>query len=235
MPSTLKARYAAAAGGRKRKGSPMESDKQKIVKIAKQVVLSNQETKHLVYENLSTSIGTTPKSYNVMFHGAIRGTSETNFVGESFYLKGISAKFSGTNNQGVGNAAPYKQAIRIYTMIVAAKDFRTITNLAAGDFCDTSFSANVAERHYVDPNKARILAKDSFLCKPGFLDGVNGQLEVWHTELYAPIEKRVRFRNFGTNTELSEWNYYVVAWGDSNILGSEVPMSVSFKAYIKDA
>ena len=222
-------------GGRKRKGTPLQSDRQKIAKIAQEVVLRNQETKHIVYEDTAQSIGTTPKSWNIMHFGASRGSSENNFLGESFYLKGISAKFSGTNNQGVGNAAPYKQAIRIYTMIVAAKDFRTVTNLAVNDICDQSIPSHTAERHYIDSNKCHVLAKASFLCQPGLLDGANGQLVIWNTDMYAPIEKRVKFRHFGTSAELSEWNYYVVAWGDSNILGSQVPMAVSFKAYIKDA
>lgn len=219
--------------GQKRKRVDSVSGDRKMAKMVKQVVLRNQETKHLVYQQLATSIGTTPKTWNVMYYGAVRGLTEQNFIGESFYLKGISAKISGTNNNGPGTANPYRESITIYTMILEAKDFQTLANLNVNEFCDSAFS-NDAERHYIDPNKARVLAKDKFTCQPS-LERTAGQLILWNTEMYAKVEKRVRFRNFGTDTELSGWNFYVLAWADSNVLSSELPMSISFKAYIKDA
>lgn len=234
MPRERNPPIPSARAKKRKRSDKVSMDSTKVARIAKQVVLRNQETKHLVYENLSSSITTLPTTWNVMYHGAVRGTTENTFVGESFYLKGIAAKFNGNNNNGVGSSAPYKQTITVYTMIIEAKDFSTIASLTSSQFCDISFS-NVAERHWIDPNKARVLAKAKYQIKPGFVDGANGQLEIWSTEMYAPVEKKVRFRNFGTSSELSDWNYYVVAWGDSNITGSGMNLGVNFKAYIKDA
>lgn len=233
MPRVRNPPHPYATKRPKRKRDDDLSADRKMAKVVKQIVLRNQETKHLVYEALAQSVGTSPVSFNVMYHAAARGTTEDEFIGESFFLKGISAKISGTNNNGPGTSSPYRESITIYTYIIAAKDFNTVTSLTTAQLCDQAFT-NVAERHFFDPNKCKVLASAKFCTQPT-LERTAGQLILWNTEMYAKVEQRVRFRNYGTDTELSGWNYYVMAWADSNVLANALPMSISFKAYIKDA
>lgn len=230
--STLSQRYKKAMGSRKRAASSSVDDR-KIAKIAKQVVLRNQETKYLVYETLSAATSTNPVTYNVMHFGAVRGTTENTFIGERFHLTGIAAKVFGNNNNAPGltiPGTPNKVPLFVKVMIVAAKDFATVSSLTATQLCDESFT-NRAQLMYIDPNKCRVLASSSYEIKPDFLDGVNGQFQWASAECYADIKKDVSFRNWSTSTELKDWNYYVIHW--ANI--SSCPIQVTFKAYIKDA
>lgn len=220
---------------RKRKATTTMQSETKIARIAKQVVLRNQETKHFTYQNVSTSTGSSPRTWNVIYHGAARGTTENTFIGEKFYMKGISAKISGTNNNGVGNSSPYYQGIGVYAMIVACRDYNSVTNLGTNQFCDSAYS-NVANRHFIDSNKCKVLAKGSAKAVSNFSQGAGiGQLQHWEIDLYAKVEKQVKFLNFGSDWQLSGWNYYVIVWGDQGITSSECPTEVAFKVYFKDA
>lgn len=197
------------------------------VKKIRSALLRSMETKKLRFNAAPTVKCDTVLSYNLMQQSAAQGVTESTFIGNKIYLKGIKLKMQADNSVGPS------ESLQMRVMILRAKAYRTTTSLTKAELYETSLYQN-ARTGLVDHTKAKVIYQKYITITPQYAN----QKITKKLSAYVKINKQFEFKDFTTDYEARGWNYYLVMHGEGSaaLPGDNLFVSpFNCVLYIKDA
>lgn len=216
----------------KRRRKSLTVKQEKAVKaIAQKVTTKTEETKYFTYRTFTNPSTIQLTSYNIFYHGVSQGSGNNQFIGDSLRWQGLKVKYELTNYSG--SRGWVDNPISVFLLVLSTPVYKTTTNLSVADIA----------RPDVDQGLYTWLAgketKIHFKRKIKLPSGKTGDRKFVSGDLWVKGNKKLTYKDFGTNYDLKQRNYYVVVYAQDDTAGLSTPFAgqivLNMINYFKDS
>lgn len=228
-------RSGAKLGGRTRtvkrrrftpkRKAPLRTRVNKILTFIKR---NKPETKKAVFRvNSNQFKGGECVTWNLMYEMMNHGVGETQFVGKSFNLKGISVKIWARNESYAGGTTGFSAGDQKHIFsIIGHKEYVTLSSLGINNINATEFGTFKTYTPHYDADKVKIYKQTTIhhkgtaagippLAGPPFGADINGGLpRSFVRSMYIPMNRKITFERYNTDFKISGLNLYFLAQSD---------------------